>query len=92
MLLQRLILEYLSIDFSTHTCTPPQGCSKCTFDTPVGEYRYGSENRLRVIPKQTFAIASGVSVDLIVIQKTEIFFGQENGLNAPCPSDDELII
>jgi hypothetical protein len=47
---------------------------------------------LRVIPKQTFAIASGVSVDLIVIQKTEIFFGQENGLNAPCPSDDELII
>jgi hypothetical protein len=85
MIFQRFVLKYLSIDFSTHTRTPPQGWPKSNFDTPVGEYGCESKNRWRDISKQTFEISSGASINLVLIQKTEIFGGRENGLNATCP-------
>jgi hypothetical protein len=62
-----LISEYLSIDFSTHTGTPPQGWPKPLFETAVGEYGYGSKNQLKDILKSTFEISSGTSVDLVPI-------------------------
>ena len=51
MIFQKFILEYLSTDFSTYICTPPQGWPKPIFESAVGEYRCGSKNQSRDIPK-----------------------------------------
>jgi hypothetical protein len=85
MIFWRLISEYLSIDFSTHTRTPPQGWPKPPFETAVGKYGYGSKNQFKDILKSTFKISSGTPVDLVPIWKIDKFFGQENGLIDTCP-------